>query len=83
MIYGKRNWIRRIPVKVAIAVKDDEMIFGPEDTVKNKISKFAIIVPGDTSAHEIALSIIKKFKSKIKLERIERVIPYGRGELSK
>jgi predicted ribosome quality control (RQC) complex YloA/Tae2 family protein len=81
MIYGKREWVRRIPVKVAIGIKDDEIFYGPEDVVKRKTSNYVIITPGDTPAHEIALSIIKKFKSKINPEKIERLIPYGRGNV--
>jgi len=83
MIYRKRNWIRRIPVKIAIGVKDDEVIFGPERMVKNKVKKYVVVIPGDNSAHKIALDIIKKLKSKIKPEKIEKFIPYGRGRLSK
>lgn len=81
MIYGKRNWVRRIPVKVAIGIKDNEIYYGPEDMVKRQTSNYVVIVPGDTPAHEIAASILKKFRAKIKLEEIEKAIPYGKGEI--
>jgi len=81
MIYGKRNWIRRIPVKVSIGIKDNEIIFGPEDTVKSKVKKYAVVVPGDSPANEIAKKIQKKLKTKIQLERITKIIPYGKGKL--
>lgn len=81
MIYGKRNWIRRIPVKVAVGVKDDEVIFGPESLVKNKIKKYAVVVPGDSPANEMAKIIQKKLKAKVELERITKVIPYGKGKV--
>ena len=81
MIYGKRNWIRRIPVKVAIGIKDNEVIFGPEDMVKNKVKKYAVIVPNDLPAHEIAKKIQKILKTKIELERIIKIIPYGKGNV--
>jgi len=78
MIYGKREWVRRIPVKVAIGIKDDEIFYGPEDVVKKKTSNYVIITPGDTSAHEIGKKIREKFKTKVE---VERMIPYGRGKL--
>ena len=78
MIYGKRNWIRRIPVKIAIGVKDSKLYFGPEDMVKIRTSNYVIVIPGDTPAHEIGKEIQRKLKTKVE---VERVIPYGKGEL--
>jgi len=77
MIYGQRNWVRRIPVKIAIGVKDNRVVFGPEDMVK-KISKYVVVIPGDTPAHEIGKEIQKILKTKVE---VERVIPYGRGQI--
>lgn len=81
MIYGKRNWIRRIPVRVVIGIKGNEVIFGPEDTVKKKIKKYVIIIPENTPANEIAKKIQKKLKTKIELEEITKIIPYRRGKV--
>ena len=80
MIYGKREWVRRIPVKIAIGL-DDEVYYGPEDLVKKKVSKYVTIVPGNKPAYEIADEIRKKLKSKIVKEKIVRIIPYGKGLL--
>jgi predicted ribosome quality control (RQC) complex YloA/Tae2 family protein len=79
MIYGKREWIRRIPVKVAIGIKDNEIIFGPEDVVSKKTSTYVVVVPGNIPANEIRKEIEKRFKTKIE---VERLIPYGKGELT-
>lgn len=78
MIYGKREWVRRIPVKVAIAVEGNEICYGPEDMVKKKTSKYVVVVPGDTPAHEIRKEIRKRLKTKVE---VERIIPYGRGQI--
>ena len=83
MIYGKREWIRRIPVKIAVGIKDNEFYFGPEDTVRKKTSNYVMISPGNIPANELALKIIEKFKSDIEPAKIERIVPYGRGELYK
>jgi predicted ribosome quality control (RQC) complex YloA/Tae2 family protein len=82
MIYGKRNWVRRIPVKVVIGIKDNELYFGPEDTVKRRTSNLVTVIPGDIPAYELALKIVEKLGSGVKLEKIERLIPYRKGELS-
>jgi predicted ribosome quality control (RQC) complex YloA/Tae2 family protein len=81
MIYGKREWVRRIPVKVAIGIKDNWIIFGPEDMVKNKVSKYVQVIPGNDQAYEVAKEIQKILKTKIELERITKIIPYGKGRL--
>jgi predicted ribosome quality control (RQC) complex YloA/Tae2 family protein len=81
MIYGKREWIRRIPVRVAVGIKDDEFYFGPEDMVKNRVKKYVIIVPDDLPANEIAKKIQNIFNTKIELERITKIIPYGKGKV--
>jgi predicted ribosome quality control (RQC) complex YloA/Tae2 family protein len=81
MIYGKREWIRQIPVKVAVGVKDNEVIFGPENMVKNKVKEYAIVIPDDSSSNEVAKTIQKKLKTKIELERLARIIPYGKGKV--
>ena len=78
MIYGKREWVRRIPVKVAVAVKDDKIYYGPEDMVKRKTSNYVVLVPGDIPAHDIGKEIQKRLKTKVE---VERIIPYGRGNL--
>jgi len=78
MIYGKREWVRRIPVKITIGV-NDKVYYGPEDVVKRKTSNYVIIIPGDTPAHEIGKKIRQKLKIK---DEVERLIPYGRGTLT-
>jgi len=82
MIYGKRNWVKRIPVRIAIGVKKDELYFGPEDMVKEKASKFVIIFPGNITANELAIKIIERLGLDVEPEKIRRIIPYGRGVLS-
>jgi predicted ribosome quality control (RQC) complex YloA/Tae2 family protein len=81
MIHGKREWIRRIPVRVAIGFKENEVIFGPEDVVKKKINEYVIIVPDNSSVNEIAKEIQKKLKTKIELDKLSKIIPYGKGKV--
>ena len=81
MIHGKREWVRQIPVKVAVGIKENEVIFGPEDMVKKKVSNFILIVPGDKPANEVADKIQKTLKTKVEKEKIVRIIPYGKGRL--
>jgi predicted ribosome quality control (RQC) complex YloA/Tae2 family protein len=81
MIYGKREWIRRIPVRIVVGTKDDKLYFGPESAVKKNVTNFVLVVPGDYTAHEISKEIQKRLKTNINIEKIERIIPYGRGKL--
>jgi len=81
MIHGKREWVRQISVKVAVGIKENEVVFGPEDVVKKKINEYVIIVPDNSSVNEIAKEIQKKLKTKIELDKLSRIIPYGKGKV--
>lgn len=78
MIYGKRNWIRRVELKLAIGIVDDEIIYGPEPMVKRKTNNFIVIRPGGENIDPI---FEKKF-GKLK-EEAKRAIPYGKCSIQK
>jgi predicted ribosome quality control (RQC) complex YloA/Tae2 family protein len=81
MIYGKREWIRRIPVRVAVGIEDDKIIFGPVDLVEKKVNKYVIVTPGEQPVNELATEIENKLKLKVEVNKIERIIPYGKGKI--
>lgn len=97
-ISGKRNWMRNTPLKIAIAALTDEekgetkLIAGPVDAVNAKTQNYVVIVPGETSAKELAKQILKRLIErasketrekiqKMTLEKIRELIPYGKGML--
>lgn len=74
MIYGKRNYIHGIALKLALGIEPvcdeiygfyERVIVGPEELVKERSIVYAIIVPGETDPSETAAKIIKKFNEMI------------------
>ncbi len=79
MIYGKREWIRQIPVKIAIGNKDEEIVYGSPSLVKKVCSTWIEIAPGENSVREL----FEKIKSKvnISLDELQKIVPYGKGQI--
>ncbi len=66
MIYGKKNYLRPIQLKLALGISiDDEgipiVIVGPEELVKKRSFVYAILVPGEGKVEEVATHIKEKF----------------------
>jgi len=98
MIYGSRNYIRNVPLEVAIgAIKNDDqiqVIGGPPQAVAKQTDVYVKIVPGNESSGRLAKQIRNVMASmfsekgfedaqKIPLDEIQRFIPSGRGAISK
>ncbi|MCS7120740.1 MAG: NFACT family protein [Candidatus Bathyarchaeota archaeon] len=98
MIYGRRNYIKNVPLEVAIGVKrvdgSFKVIGGPPEAVANQAEIFVRLVPGKEASGRLARMIreelIRSAPSedreeigKIPLEEIQRFIPAGRGAISK
>jgi predicted ribosome quality control (RQC) complex YloA/Tae2 family protein len=97
VVSGKRNWLRDIPLKVAIGVivqenGDIEFVGGPVTTVKANTNASAIVVPGDQSGKELFRHVLKALAGKMPKEQRERVlkvsveeirdfIPYSKGRV--
>ncbi|MGQ9530879.1 MAG: ribosome rescue protein RqcH [Candidatus Bathycorpusculaceae bacterium] len=95
ILSGKRNWMRNVPLKMAIGVVAEEegkikFIGGPVDAVKAKTNAYITIMPGDKSGKELLKQILKILAEKIPKEHREKVlkvsveeirefIPYGKG----
>jgi len=79
MIYGKRGWIRQIPTRIAIGNKNDEIVYGPLSPVKKVCDSFVEIGPGENSAKELFEKI--KGKVSIGLDELQKIVPYGKGEV--
>ncbi len=76
MIYGKREWVRRIELKVAIGIVDNEVVYGPESVVSSKIKDYILVRPGEEDVYDF---LKNKFGSLA--EKVKRVIPYGKCSL--
>jgi predicted ribosome quality control (RQC) complex YloA/Tae2 family protein len=96
MISGSKNFVRGVPLRVAVGVKveDDKMmvIGGPVDAIANQTEVYVEIVPGDKKSSQLAKQIshrlsrkvsedLKKSVTQIPIEEFQRFIPLGRGKM--
>ncbi|RLI42797.1 hypothetical protein DRO69_10020 [Candidatus Bathyarchaeota archaeon] len=96
MIHGSKNYVRSVPLGVAVGVMMENnqlrVIGGPVEAISKQTSNFVEIVPGKRSSSELAKQIrrllakevpktLEKRVLEIPLEEIQRFIPSGRGAL--
>ncbi len=85
MIYGRKNYIRNVPLRLAIGVevKDSSIyvIQGPEDLVSERCDVYVVIMPGELRKVNVVKEIRNHFikydhrLSVISEEDISRVVP--------
>lgn len=76
MIYGKREWVRRIELRLAIGVYNNKLIYGPISSVKNRVKSYIVIIPGEKNINEA----FNKYFGQLS-EEAKRTIPYGKCEI--
>ncbi len=76
MIYGKREWIRRIDLKLAIGVHEDKIVYGPISSVKKTTKRYIVIIPGEENINEA----FSKYFGQLS-EYAKRIIPYGKCKI--
>jgi len=96
MIHGSKNYVRNVPLKVAIGVKAGEdhllVVGGPPQAVSKQADTCVEIAPGEHKSSEVAKRIRKQLAAQaskalrkqileIPLEDIQRFIPLGKGRL--
>ncbi len=96
MISGSKNFVRGVPLRVAVGVKvdDDEMMIvgGPVDAIANQTEVYVEIVPGDKKSSQLAKQIrhqlskkvsedLRRRVTQIPIEEFQRFIPLGRGKM--
>lgn len=75
MVYGKKNFFRGIPLKLAIGVmKDGSVMAGPLNAVKRHCEHYLNIDQGSEKPSDVAKKIAKKLKID-DLDAIIRVLP--------
>ncbi|MCK4477334.1 NFACT family protein [Candidatus Bathyarchaeota archaeon] len=97
MIRGKKNYVRRTPLQLAIGIDIERtpltLIGGPKEAVKSRTDICVEIAPGDLSSSKLANKIrhmlkhkvsknIQEKVSKIPIEEIQAFIPFGKGKIS-
>jgi predicted ribosome quality control (RQC) complex YloA/Tae2 family protein len=96
MIRGTKNFVRGVPLRVAVGVKigDEEMLVvgGPVDAIANQTKVYVEVVPGEQKSSQIAKKVRHQLSTKVSeelarsvteipLEEFQRVIPLGRGKM--
>ncbi len=96
-VRGKRNWMRGVPLKLAIGLvegKKTMFVGGAVDAVKVKTKAYIGLVPGDVMGKELlkqiledlALKVPKDQREQVRKTSVERVrdfVPYTKGRLIK
>ncbi len=97
MVYGPRNHLHSIPLRLAIGVFEEEgvlkLIGGPPSSVSNRTKYYAEIVPGNLSSLKLADEVKSTLKRllpseidsqlmEIPLDEIQRLLPPGKGRVS-
>jgi len=97
IIRGKRNYLKNIPLQLAIGlVKEKEYyvpIAGPISAIKNQTDNFVVIIPGKIPSGKLSKLIkyhlLKKLSEEerkiaektVLIDDIQRLIPSGTGEI--
>jgi len=93
-VNGKRNWLRNVPLRLAVGVADDAVDFvgGPVEAVKAKAKTYVLIEPGDVTAKELLKQVLRALMAKLPREQREKVgkasveqvrefVPYAKGRV--
>ena len=96
MIRGTKNFVRSVPLHVAVGVKiEDETIMvigGPVEAIAHQTRAYVEIVQGPQKSgqlakqirHQVSMKVSEELKrsvTAIPLEEIQRFIPLGRGKM--
>ena len=96
MLYGSKNYIRRVPVELSVGViLEDEYaipISGPPSAVATQTEYHVQVVPGDIKKGQLVKEVLNRLKglvpeecanlvSQIPQEDMMRVLPAGGGKI--
>ena len=96
MIRGTKNFVRGVPLHVAVGVKIDDdtisVVGGPVNAIANQTDAYVEVVPGDQKSSQLAKKIrhqvstkvteeLKRSVTAIPIEEFQRFIPLGRGKM--
>lgn len=80
VVSGKRNWMRNVPLRVAIGVvvNEEEGVIriggGPVDAVKAMTDAYVVIAPGDQSSKELLTHVLRILAAKMPKEQREEIL---------
>ncbi len=95
-VVGKRNWIRGVPLKVAVGIivnEEASFVGGPLEAVKAKTKAYVVLLPGDYVGKELLQKILRSLMVKLpkeqrektgktSIEQIREFVPYTKGTIA-
>ena len=95
-VVGKRNWMRNVPLRVAVGIivgEETSFVGGPVNAVKAKTKAYVVILPGDTLGKDLLKQILKSLMLKLSkeqrekagktsIEQIREFVPYTKGTIN-
>jgi predicted ribosome quality control (RQC) complex YloA/Tae2 family protein len=96
-VSGKRNWLRSVPLELAIGVVGNgkmSFIGGPVEAVKAKTKAYVTIMPGDLAGKDFLKQILQALMVKLpkeqrekagkaSIEQVREFVPYTKGVVVK
>ncbi len=80
MIYGKKNFVKDFDMRIAVGIKEGQVIGGPITAVQKHAEKYVIIVQGDVKKSDLAKQVKKEIGGD--LDEIMLFLP-GDGKIIK
>ncbi|AFL94755.1 hypothetical protein containing fibronectin-binding protein [Thermococcus cleftensis] len=88
MVYGKRNWLHGLPLKLAVGVinyeGEDFVVCAPVEAIKAHTKRYIVIRPGSLKKSELVKRIkriLEKWGYRVKEEDLMAVLPPGNGDV--
>ena len=85
MVRGERNYVRGVPLQVAIGVDESgELIAGPPDPITSRAKRYVILAPGEVGGSRLAHEVAKALGLEPRrVDEVQRAIPPGGGRILK
>ncbi len=81
MIYGRRNYLYGLELRLAIGLENGKIISGPEQSVKTRTDNYILIKPGYTSQQAISKQIKEKINYRGNSDDIIQHLPSGESDI--
>ncbi len=88
MVYGKRNWVRGLPLELAVGIMecegDEYVVCAPVSALSAHTDRYVVVVPGRLRKSELVRRIRKVLREwgyAVGEEEVTAVLPPGGGEI--
>lgn len=81
MIYGRKNWLGKMELKLAVGRKGEMVTSGPLSAIEKWAEKFVVIRPGHMKPGEAVKEISKLLEANP--NEVQRALPSGKFEIEK